>query len=178
MFVFGRMYKRRWYSSLSSLKMATACRLLLIAWWSGQPPSSRAFAVTEFRPADCPAACLCGVGTSVSPLPVKGYFATVSCPNRKLAAFPTGLPSETRILVLRGNALRSTAPAGAGPGPGDRSAPLPPQLSELDLSYNLIDDVTMTSPAHLLHHLDLQHNAIAHLSASSFTELPRLQVIV
>jgi len=48
------------------------------------------------------------VGTSLSPLPVKGYFATISCPAAKLRDYPRPLPADTRILVLRGNALRST----------------------------------------------------------------------
>jgi len=148
--------------------MAFMCQLVLVTWLI-QPPIS-AITVTEFRPATCPTNCLCGVGTSLSPLSVKGYFATVSCPNRKLADFPTRMPSATTIAVLRGNALKSTALS-------DGSA-LPPQLAELDLSYNMIDDVTMTSPAHLLRHLDLQHNAIQRLSASSFSELPHLQVLL
>ena len=145
--------------------MATVCQLVLVAWLI-RPPTW-AFTVTEFRPATCPKNCLCGVGTSLSPMSVKGYFATVSCPNRKLANFPTHLPSRTRILVMRGNALKSTALS--------EGSALPPQLAELDLSYNVIDDVTMTSPAHLLRHLDLQHNVIRRLSSSSFSELPRLQ---
>jgi len=148
--------------------MPSLCQLVLIAWLI--QPSPSAFTVTEFRPATCPTACLCGVGTSQSPLSVKGYFATVSCPNRKLTDYPTHLPSETRILVLRGNALKSTAMS--------EGSVLPPQLAELDLSYNVIDDVTMTSPAHLLRHLNLQHNVVQRLSPSSFAELPHLHVLL
>ena len=143
--------------------------LLVLVAWLIHPPAW-AFTVTEFRPAACPADCLCGVGTSLSPLSVKGYFATVSCSNRKLTDFPARLPSETKILVLRGNAVKSTAPSDG--------TLLPPQLAELDLSYNVIDDVTMTSPAHPLRHLDLRHNVIRRLTSSSFAELPRLQVLL
>jgi len=95
-----------------------------------------AFTVTEFRPSTCPKNCLCGVGTSLSPLSIKGYFATVSCTNRKLTDFPARLPSETRIVVLRGNALTSTAL------PGESA--MPPRLAELDLSYNVIDYLLTT----------------------------------
>ena len=148
--------------------MASVCRLVLVT--SLIQPPIWATTVTEFRPAVCPTDCLCGVGTSLSPLTVKGYFATVSCPNRKLAAFPTRMPPETTIAVLRGNALKTTVlPEGSQ---------LPPQLAELDLSYNVINDVTMTSPAHLLRHLDLRHNVIHALSPSSFAELPRLRVLL
>jgi len=168
LFVLTRLYWRSQYTTLGSVKMATVCQLVLVTWLI--QPSSWAVSVTEFRPATCPTHCLCGVGTSLSPLAVKGYFATVSCPNRKLADFPAKLPSETRVLVLRGNALKSTALP-------DRSV-FPSQLAELDLSYNVIDDVTMTSPAHLLRYLNLQHNVIRRLSSSSFAELPRLQVLL
>jgi len=148
--------------------MASMCQLILCTWLI--QPSVWAITVTEFRPATCPTDCLCGVGTSLSPLSVKGYFATVSCPNRKLTDFPSHMPSATTIAVLRGNALKSTVLS--------EGSVLPAQLAELDLSYNMIDDVTMTSPAHLLRHLDLQHNVIQRLSESSFTELPHLQVLL
>jgi len=145
--------------------MASVCQLVLVTWLI-RPPIW-AFTVTEFRPATCPTNCLCGVGTSLSPMSVKGYFATVSCPNRKLTDFPTRLPPKTRILVMRGNALKSTALS--------EGSALPRQLAELDLSYNVIDDVNITSRAHLLRHLDLQHNVIRRLSSSSFSELPHLR---
>jgi len=162
----SRMYGRSWYTALSSVKMAAVYHLVVVTWLIN-PSRVLAYSVTEFRPASCPTDCLCGVGTSLSPLPVKGYFATVSCPNWKLAEYPAAVPPGTRILVLRGNALRSTA-----------TTALPARLAELDLSYNVIDDVTMTSPTHLLRHLDLQHNVVGSLSASSFAETPRLDVLL
>jgi len=152
--------------------MAAVSQLVLVTWLIHHHHQPRVWAVsvTEFRPVNCPTHCLCGVGTSLSPLPVKGYFATVSCPNRKLADFPARLPAATSIAVLRGNALRSTV-----------GLALPPRLAELDLSYNVIDDVTMTSQpaAHLsLRHLDLRHNVVERLSSTSFKALPRLRVLL
>ena len=152
---------------VTSVKMASASQLVLVTWLIHQP-HVWAVSVTEFRPTDCPPDCLCGVGTSLSPLPVKGYFATVSCVNGKLVDLPARLPSTTSIAVLRGNAITSTAVGLA----------LPARLTELDLSYNVIDDVTMTSPAHLLRHLDLQHNIIQRLSSTSFTGLSHLSVLL
>jgi len=155
---------------MGPVKMASACQLVVVTWLIC-PSSLRAFTIAEFRPDACPTHCLCGVGTSLSPLPVKGYFATVSCPNCKLSSFPAGVPPDTSILVLRGNALNSTAAM-------SNASALPSRLAELDLSYNVIADVTMTSPAHLLRHLDLRHNVVSRLSSSSFVGLPHLQVLL
>ena len=58
---------------------------------------------------------------------------------------------------------------------------LPSRLAELDLSYNVIDDVMMTScggGGHPLRHLDLQHNVVASLSATSFVQLDQLEVLL
>jgi len=136
----------------------------------------RLHSATSLHESRCPRSCLCGTGTSQPPLAVKGYFAAASCVSRKLTSLPVGFPPAIRIIIARGNAL-TTASLPASP---------PPQLTELDLSYNMIADVNISFSIPLnsstdgsLRHLNLNHNLIEHLLNVSFmSSLSRLEVLL
>lgn len=110
----------------------------------------------------CPKDCVCE-------LREKSQLQTADCSNRKLRSVPEDLPVDTERLLLRGNAITSVE---------DQKLFRYPKLQDLDLSYNLIQEIPSNSAfsnLSSLHTLNLQKNRLYTLKNGTFSNLINLQ---
>ena len=133
----------------------------------------------ETRAEPCPSQCLCGIGTSKF---TAGYFITVDCRRAKLPFFPSTTPSNTQLILLKGNAMTLLQPTTnvvvVGDDDDNQSGRRWSRLTEIDLSFNRFASMPDLSAFKSLKIIDLSFNQMTTLSNASSASSSGLETLV